>query len=748
MKKHWLKMAICGLPLVILVSMWALDDSSRQTYQAQRCATEVKNFIVALCTDVVTPFKHTAGPDIPSTNRASTTNAKVQADVGAGILRGEYAASISSARKLTAIVLANLISEVWASPIPTASWPDSNAELNALDYAKGTPSLSGLQAAVRSIGVRNHTLRLPVGTWPITDDFTVPVNITLKPERGAILSIATGKTLTINGAYEAGPHQTFSCLGTGKVVFGIGAVANSYPEWWGACSDGSNAVATYAAIQAAINAGHGLVYLSANGNYNIGTTGLTFVYGNTLSMQMAFGSRITYTGTEAAITIDTTHSPMNGLRLDLFDIYSSGKYAIKFSGGTSGGIWDHYCQSFSIKVNEIYNITEAAIYVDCVLEGGDMDIMLIHTPSPYTAWGVYFTPGITKTSWEDVRIKYIHAGTRAAYLPANWNYGRLDVDVDSNDPDNTYNKIELAGKYNQIIIRASAPGSLDYTFNRPIWLKPGAYGNTLIASPYTLKGIVDDTPVGDNTYGGMLGTDDLLLNGSFQSFNNNSPVDWTNGNCTTARETTEFRFGKCGVKIIAEGRYACIYQPIPHYLIGKTVTLSGWFKAPSTNSKEAGISLAGGAASGMSNVVIPKDNSWHFLSATGVVPNPPNNIYIYANITDRDGKGDIVYAGGCSLIVGSSPVFPDSNPGTHLYSKSTWKPINIADGAVTSTKVSCVGAGVGDPVMVGFSQAVPAGAMLSGSVTAPDMVAVTLFNKTGAPLDLASGTLKVVVRKN
>lgn len=79
---------------------------------------------------------------------------------------------------------------------------------------------------------------------------------------------------------------------------------------------------------------------------------------------------------------------------------------------------------------------------------------------------------------------------------------------------------------------------------------------------------------------------------------------------------------------------------------------------------------------------------------------------------------------------------------------TTWDPASVADGAMTSTTVTVTGAAVGDVVAVGFSVAVPAGALLVGSVTATNTVTVTLFNKTGGALDLGSGTLKATVLKH
>lgn len=73
----------------------------------------------------------------------------------------------------------------------------------------------------------------------------------------------------------------------------------------------------------------------------------------------------------------------------------------------------------------------------------------------------------------------------------------------------------------------------------------------------------------------------------------------------------------------------------------------------------------------------------------------------------------------------------------------TWDPASVADGAQTSTTVTVTGAALGDTVTCAFSQAVPAGCILSAQVTATDTVTVTLVNHSGGAVDLASGTLRV-----
>lgn len=95
-----------------------------------------------------------------------------------------------------------------------------------------------VQDAITAIGSNGVSLHIPAGTHNIGANLTIPVNVTLKPERGAILTMATTKTLTINGGFEAGLYQVFSCTGTGTVVFG-NKVPKVYVQWFGAVGDGS-----------------------------------------------------------------------------------------------------------------------------------------------------------------------------------------------------------------------------------------------------------------------------------------------------------------------------------------------------------------------------------------------------------------------------------------------------------------------------------------------------------------------------
>lgn len=72
---------------------------------------------------------------------------------------------------------------------------------------------------------------------------TIPSNVTVRFERGAKITMATGTTLRWNGGIEAGPYQIFDWTGTGAILFAAtGAMGRLYEisaEWFGAVGNGA-----------------------------------------------------------------------------------------------------------------------------------------------------------------------------------------------------------------------------------------------------------------------------------------------------------------------------------------------------------------------------------------------------------------------------------------------------------------------------------------------------------------------------
>ena len=130
------------------------------------------------------------------------------------------------------------VGQLTADDIVTKSpWVDACA------YNSGALNNTTVSAAISAIGSDERTVLLAPGTWSFTGDVTVPDNITLRFERGAVIAVSSGYTLTINGPIDAGLQQLFTS--TSDIVLGD-RVGQVHPEWWHdiSGSDCKNAVQT------------------------------------------------------------------------------------------------------------------------------------------------------------------------------------------------------------------------------------------------------------------------------------------------------------------------------------------------------------------------------------------------------------------------------------------------------------------------------------------------------------------------
>lgn len=74
-----------------------------------------------------------------------------------------------------------------------------------------------------------------VGIPRIASNVSIPANVTLNPVGGGYLAPDLGVTLTVNSPPTPTLRKIFG--GAGTVLFGVGAVAEAYPEWFGAKAD-------------------------------------------------------------------------------------------------------------------------------------------------------------------------------------------------------------------------------------------------------------------------------------------------------------------------------------------------------------------------------------------------------------------------------------------------------------------------------------------------------------------------------
>lgn len=446
-----------------------------------------------------------------------------------------------------------------------------------------------------------------------------------------------------------------------------------------------------AAIQAALNVANGVVYLpmtAAGGNYYIGTTQLLInrnsgsTYKTAVShLVMAPGTRITYIGTDAAIKVDVSSNSMTGLILDLYDIYSTGAYGLKF---TSGGLDStHYIIQSRIKIHNIWNYTTSGIYVDCLFSQNVVDVLGFYpTDPPKTAWGLYFTQGEGSVKFESNQINvgsiYSYQGL---YGGVGFNYNSVNIDVDSGTTNTTIDKIDVAGIYNTLVIRAINPVNQFYPGG--IRLRSTSANNALITPPPSLALLSDDSPIGSNTIISPIGLKNILINSSFEIFSGAlTAPGWTATNIAVFQaETTNFKHGLQGAKLMPSGNYSFINQALsPSIVAGKTFTFAGWFKAPATNLGINQQLMTIGDDTSASNIQIATDGRWHYLASTyafGVgTTNPYVRIWVGPNAY---AAGDILYADGCSVVLGTTFALPEERTnirnetyGTTAPGSGTW----------------------------------------------------------------------------
>lgn len=113
---------------------------------------------------------------------------------------------------------------------------------------------------------------------------------------------------------------------------------------------------------------------------------------------------------------------------------------------------------------------------------------------------------------------------------------------------------------------------------------------------------------------------------------------------------------------------------------------------------------------------------------------------IYASTSGTDTLY-VKFASGTTI-----PLAVDSTS-PHLTATTTWDPGSIAHGASESKSVTVTGAVLGDIALASFSLDLQE-LTISAHVGATNTVHVVLHNATGGAVDLASGTLKVLVLKN
>ncbi len=120
---------------------------------------------------------------------------------------------------------------------------------------------ASLAAAVAAIGATESTLIIDANA-SISDNLTCPATLRIEVTKGAVITVANTKTLTINGPFTAPLAKVFTCTGTGAVTLGAGSTLCVCPEWWATNTTPGTTDMSAAVQAAAANASYKILSLS------------------------------------------------------------------------------------------------------------------------------------------------------------------------------------------------------------------------------------------------------------------------------------------------------------------------------------------------------------------------------------------------------------------------------------------------------------------------------------------------------
>src|SRR5512140_294553 len=269
--------------------------------------------------------------------------------------------------------------------------------------------------AIAAVGASDATLYLAPSTWLITSNLSIPANITIKPERGAVLAVSDAVTLTFGSPPDAGRYQIFSLSGTGQTV----VTGEVKPEWWYSGSGDYNAAITASmksnrkvVFQAGKNYPYlGPVNIPASTNLTVSAYGSTLTNGTVTSQSIQFTSAVNFNwlgGSHRFIGATTNQSGaehvlyfINGAKISVqdLDILGSPEMGIAYnncvnvttknciiSGTHRDGIHHIYCANATVEGNKLSQISDDAIaFHDYGLDAGKATLIAAGYSQAYGA---------------------------------------------------------------------------------------------------------------------------------------------------------------------------------------------------------------------------------------------------------------------------------------------------------------------------------------------------------------------------
>lgn len=184
--------------------------------------------------------------DIKSGGLSLSTGTRINEFSIDGTFAGDSDNVIPTEKAVNTLVSAN----AWMS---NAYYPDYNeADQGLTGNGKSAKAYIDMIASDSATLVFRHNSGGATTTYTFSTDETIPSNINVVIEKGAILSDGGGTADLTMGLLEAGLYKIFDWTGTGLVI-GNTKIPKVYPEWFGAIPwDETVSVANYVAIRSAL----------------------------------------------------------------------------------------------------------------------------------------------------------------------------------------------------------------------------------------------------------------------------------------------------------------------------------------------------------------------------------------------------------------------------------------------------------------------------------------------------------------
>jgi hypothetical protein len=576
----------------------------------------------------------------------------------------------------------------------------------------GTPGYDTLAHAITTIGGSNAILRLPAGTIAIAADTTIPANITVKPERGAIFAVADGKTLTLNSPPDAGPYQIFSWTGTGKVA-GLSTVNAA---WFGAVGDGAtDNAAAFTAAAAALGVNSTFKIPPAAGVYQF-STGFAITKGYT---RLEIDGKLEFTGSSgAAITIGP------GAAGDYIEyvnghIKSLARNTQNWSDTVTGLRFDG-TRSCTIDVREISNFT----------------------------YNIELYSSNLNNNYHNL-ISCGYSNNAKIHVHFNGGEGRMNANtfIGPHCKDNG-SAADYTGTYGIYMPRGTTNQTNGCTFYSPMfdWSPGGKITNNIyiggswnsIISPRLVDGSPSDVAIRLHE---SANSNQLLL-----AYGDDSVCDpgrQNSLNCLNTLSINKIRFHKTATY----NENYNTYRPGDRWMNnaydeqkdspGKIcITAGSYYPATaSTATTTAGSGTVN--LSSVSGIYVGA-----FIDIAGVTGpleitarDSINKTITVSPVADASVNG--------AAITFRAPTFVDEDPASLRGYKSNWNPPSIAVGGSATTTLTVTGAAVGDMVVVGIGVNTQ-GMIPFGYVSATDIVTIGLANNTAGAVNLDTIELCVV----